>query len=223
MAENLYRGEVKARLIEVRFAISGKIARCLKKSGETCRKGDLLASLDRKMLQTELDRQLADYEKIRADFEIFAQKTPDPQNAVDKYLKSEKQAQLNASVKDVELAKAKLDQCDLFSPANGFILDDGNIIPNLNITPSSSYFKIIDTDSYYFEFEIPQKEYLNFSRVSMVTISFEIINHETKCNTAPAISDGKRLIIRAGLDDKANYFWGLGGIVKEVISNGSKN
>jgi len=109
-----FKGAIKARIVSARFATSGKIASIKKHTGDSVKKGEILASLDTKILQTGLDRQLADYEKVRADFEIFSQKYPDPTEAIDKYLKTEKQASLNASVKDVELAKWLLDQTTLF-------------------------------------------------------------------------------------------------------------
>ncbi len=149
-----FEGQVKARIIEVRFAIAGKISGVVKKTGDSVKKWSLVASLDRKILQTELDSQLADYEKVRADFEIFNQKNPDPQEAIDKYLKTEKQAVLNASVKAVEAAKAKLDQSDLFSPVDGIILDDNSIVPGIYVTPAGSALKIMDTASFYFEIEV---------------------------------------------------------------------
>lgn len=64
-------GAVIADLIEVRFAYSGKVVSVRKKRGDAVKIWEGIASLDRKILQTELDRQLADYEKVRAQFEIF--------------------------------------------------------------------------------------------------------------------------------------------------------
>ncbi|MBU1127146.1 HlyD family secretion protein, partial [Patescibacteria group bacterium] len=108
MPDKVFKGNVSAKIIEVRFALSGKTSKILKKTGDTVRKGELLASLDKGILQTNLDRQLADYEKTRADFEIFNLKNPQISDDLSKYLKTEKQAQLNASVKEVELAKIRL-------------------------------------------------------------------------------------------------------------------
>ena len=158
MTGKIFTGEIKARIIEVRFGLSGKVATVAKKAGDSVQKGNLLAALDRKILQTELDKQLADFEKTRADFEIFNLKQSGVLDDLTKYLKVEKQAQLNVSVKEVELAKARLDQADLFSPVEGTVIDESNITPGLYVTPSSNPFKILETASFWFEIKIEPEE-----------------------------------------------------------------
>src|SRR3989339_895894 len=108
-----YIGLAMADIIELRFPFSGLVANLNKKLGDSVKKGEIIASLTRTTLQSELDRQLAEYEKVRADFEIFALQNPDPSDDISKYQKTARQAQLNASVKYVEIAKAKLDLVDL--------------------------------------------------------------------------------------------------------------
>jgi len=190
-----FEGVVKARIIEARFALSGKVAGVSKHTGDIVKKWDLLASLDRKMLQMELDKELADFEKVRADFESFAKKFPDPQDD-NKFTKAEKQASLNASVKSVELAKAKLDQVNLFSPVDGVILDDSGIVPGLFITPAGSSVKIVDTSSYYFEIEIKQKEISLFEKTREVTVKIDNLETTLKSQTSPILSDGKSFLIQ---------------------------
>lgn len=208
-----YKGQIKSRVVDVRFPISGKIASVNKFAGDRVKKQDLIASLDRKILQTELDRQLADFEKARADFESFAQKFPDPQDPIDKYSKSEKQAILNASVKEVELAKAKLDQCDLFSPVDGIIIDDSSIVPGLNITPASSSIKIEDSSSFYLEIEIEGKDVRNFRNERPAKVKIEGEENEIDAKSLPVISDGKHFFVKipisgdflAGMNGQATF------------------
>jgi multidrug resistance efflux pump len=191
-----FKGVVKARIVDVRFATSGRLTVVKKFTGDSVKKGDLLACLDRKVLQTTLDRELADFEKVRADFEIFNQKNPNPTEAIDKYLKTEKQAMLNASVKSVELAKANLDQCDLFSPVEGIVMDDSNVIAGLNITPAGSSFKIIDTSSYFVEIEIKEKDFENFQKPRDVVVRVQGIGKTIKSQTSQVLSDSKRFYVR---------------------------
>lgn len=197
-----YQGTVKGRVVEVRFATSGKVLKVNKFVGDRVNKNEIIASLDRKILQTELDRQLADYEKARANFEIFNQKNPDPQTALEKYLKTSEQAQLNVSVKEVELAKMKLDQCDLFSPVEGIILDDGNICEGLFITPSNTPIKIIDTSSYYFEFEIEQKDIPNFETSRNVDMEIDGLPDKLQGPTLQVLSDGRKFFVHVPLNNK---------------------
>jgi len=206
-----FNGVIKARVVEVRFAVAGKIVGVKKGVGDRVTKWELIASLDRKMLQTELDSQLADFERVRAEFEIFNQKNPDPQSAIDKYLKTEKQAALNISVKDVELAKARLDQCDLFSPVEGIILDDSGIVVGINITPAGGAIKIIDTSSYFFEFEIEQKDIPFFSESKDTKVELDGIGMEVVGKTSLVIPDGKKFFVRVPIMDNRGLLLGLNG------------
>lgn len=144
--------------IEARFAFGGKVVVVNKHRGDEVKQGQLLASLDRKGLQTDLDKQLAQYEQQRAEFEIFVQKHPNPGDDITMYLKRIQQAQLNASVKEVEVAKMRLDQADLFSPVNGVVTDDGGNRPGLYVAPASNSFKILDSDNGRIEVELDEKE-----------------------------------------------------------------
>ena len=206
-----FKGEIKARVVKVRFAISGKTSNVTKTVGESVKKGELLASLDRKILQTQLDRELADFEKVRADFEVFAQKNPDPKSAIDKYLKKQKQALLDASVKEVELAKARLDRSNLNSPVDGVVLDDANLVVGVNITPSSGSIEIVDTSSYYFELVVAQKDIPFFEKERSASVKIQGVGKSLKGKTRPIISDGKKLLVRIPLKDGGDLFLGLNG------------
>lgn len=217
----VFKGVVKARIVEARFALSGKIAGVSKHTGDLVKKWNLIASLDRKILQMELDRQLADHEKVRADWDGFCKKYPDPQDD-NKYTKAEKQAALNASVKDVELAKAKLDQADLFSPVDGIILDDGGITPGLYTTPAGSSVSIIDTSSYYFEIEIDQKDIPFFTelRKTEVRIEPKVVSESasrtTKIEGSSSLpfSDGKKFLVHIPITNIGGILLGMRGEVK---------
>lgn len=211
MTGKIYNGEIKARIIEARFALSGKVATVAKKAGDGVRRGELLAALDRKILQTELDKQLADFEKTRADFEIFNLKQTEIVDDLTKYLKVEKQAQLNVSVKEVELAKARLDQADLFSPVEGIVIDDSNITPGLYVTPSSNPFKILETASLYFEIKIDQEEILAFVNPRHGEVRLPAINKTLAADSRPFFSSEKDFFVRLDLSDKQGLFLSLKG------------
>ncbi len=206
-----YKGIIKARIVEARFALSGKIANVNHYAGDVIKKWGIIASLDRKILQTELESELNDYEKVRADFEVFAQKNPNPTEEIEKYLKTQKQALLNMSVKDVEVAKAKLDMADLFSPVEGIVLDDSGLVPGLYITPASSVIKIIDTNSYYFEIEIDQKEIPHFRDSKEVTVKLEGIESDIKAKSLPVMSDGKKFLVNIPLTENKDLLIGING------------
>ena len=59
MAESLFEGVIKAKIIEVRFAVAGRLSLINRKKGDSVKKGELLASLDKKISQTQLDKELS--------------------------------------------------------------------------------------------------------------------------------------------------------------------
>jgi multidrug resistance efflux pump len=190
-------GFVVADIIDVRFAFAGKIARVNKKPGDKVHIGDLLASLDRKALQVILDKELADYEKTRAEFEIFVIKNPQTSDDRTKYEKVQAQAILNASVKAVELAKINLDGADLFAPVNGVVIDNGGIHPGMFITPGSYAYQILDTGSYVIQVEAQPQEIISLPVSSQVKISAagkEISG--TVSSFIPVTKKGNLLIIK---------------------------
>jgi len=210
MTTKVFKGEVRGRVLEVRFALTGKVARVAKRVGEKVKKGELLASLEKKIFQIELDRQLADYEKRRADFEIFNLQKGGAVDDLTKYLKMEKQAQLNASVKEVELAKARLDQTDLFSPVEGIILDDGEFVSGMNITPASYAFKILERASLWFEIEIEQEDISFFAQPRQGEVEIFGVGKQPVVS-GPVFADGKRFFLKIELPDKEGILLGMRG------------
>lgn len=209
----LYPGIVAARVIDVRFATSGKVAKVSKTSGMFVKKNELLASLDRRIMQAELDKELADYEKTRADFEIFNTKSISETDIVNKYLKTEKQASLNSSVKQVEITKANLDMCDLFSPVDGMVLEDGNLAEGINITPAGATYKIIELNSYYLKCFIAVKDFAEFKSPREVKAYIDGVG-EYQVRTTMPISDGKNIYIKIALPANQNLLIGLSGNIE---------
>lgn len=155
-----FPGKVVADIIEIRFPFSGKVSAVNKQPGDKVKLWEWLAALDKKQLQTELDKELADFERARAHF--------------DKATESEKQdfqLSLNVSVKNVELSKMRLDQANLICPVEGVVVES-TLRVGLNVTPASSSIKVLDTNSKWFEFEISQNELEKFITPQKVLISF---------------------------------------------------
>ncbi len=150
-----FPGIVTAEIVEARFAFSGKISSVTKNTGDKIKQWEWIASLDKKQLQTELDKELLDYERVRAAFD----KDHSLQNSLD------------ISIKNVELAKSKLDQVNLISPVEGIIIDN-NLRIGLNATPAGNSVKILDTNSYKFEFAITQNDLENFKGPRKILITF---------------------------------------------------
>ena len=214
MAENNFKGRIKAKIVEVRFAMAGKLVALNKRKGDWVKKGELLASLDKKISQTQLDKELADFEKVRAEFEIFNLKKGEPTDDITKYLKKQMQADLDGSVKAVEVAKAELDKSDLFAPVEGIMVDDSNLVPGVYLTPASSPFKIIENNSFYFELEIEQASLSQFVNPRPVTVKIPGLEKVIAGQTKPILSqENGKLLVEVELRDKSGLLVGLEGEV----------
>ncbi len=214
MAHRPITGQLTGDIVDVRFPFSGLVSKVFKYPGEQVKQGDWLASLDKKELQADLDRQLADYEKIRAEFEIFNLHNPNVGTDLLKYEKIQKQAALNSSVKSVESAKYKMDAADLKSPVAGIVCDISNLRPGLFVTPGSYSVSILDTSSLVFSAEITWLDLTRFSEGSVHKIKFESLKEEIEGTTLPLIPSQKGLTIRLSLPTASTLPLGLSGTIQ---------
>lgn len=203
-------GTVVADEIEVRYAFSGKVATVKKRRGDVVKKGEVLAVLDTKLLQMELDLQLADYERRRAEFEIFNKKNTGGDDFV-MFSKKIEQAQLNSSVREVEMAKAKLDLAVLTSPVNGMVVDDGGNRVGLNISPASNAFKILDLDFMTFRVEMNAKEAEDW--LFSGKVKAKIAGREIAGKFDGVFPDGARFVVDVILDNWEGLAMGMTGEV----------
>lgn len=122
--------------IELRFYQSGTVAWVGVKTGDQVKKGQVLAKLDDALAKIDLEIDLANYRRTRAEFEKVAREYPNPQTEEEKGIKEIAQAKLDTSVKKVEQSKYHQQKLSLLSPVEGTVLSTNNLIAGLNITPS---------------------------------------------------------------------------------------
>jgi multidrug resistance efflux pump len=182
----VFSGVILSPLYELRFPFSGKITHVNKKLGDVVQKGESIASLDRRLRQIELDRQLADYEKVRASFELFIIKYgPNDSNDEVKYMRQEKQSALNASVKEVEVAKYNLDLSSLICPIRGVIIEMNNLVPNMHITPSGSAVVVSSLEELFFQFEVSQKQLQQIRSTTQLELSVDGVSEKQLISLQP--------------------------------------
>lgn len=209
-----YDGFIVADICEARFAYSGMVSWIGKRVGDSVKKGEVIASLDKKLFQMELDRQLADYDKTRAEFEITNAKQHSS-DEFSKYLSQINQSKLNVSVKDVELAKYRMDQVNLFSPVNGMLLEMQELRTMMHITPSSNPVKILDTDSLRFSFEIDIEDIDVFKEQQEVHIRLKGIKDEYEAKTiVPVYLKNSSYLLSAYFVKVDGLYPGMKGVLK---------
>ncbi|MBI2310330.1 hypothetical protein HYU90_00680 [Candidatus Collierbacteria bacterium] len=142
---------VSSNLISLRFAEGGKLNSLKCHPGQIVKKRDLLASLDPKPVQTQLDIELADFRRTRAEFDQLTRQIPIAKTEDEKTKKEIAQSKLDVSVKTVEKYKLQLDDLNLYSPADAVIIDSGSLIEGINVTPSGFPIILAPLDSAVFE------------------------------------------------------------------------
>lgn len=207
MAEQTFDGIVIADEIEVRFPVGGTVSTVHGTSGQRIDKGAILARLSPTIAQKELDRVLAQYEKIRAQFELFKLKYPTDTDDTIKYNRTIVQKELDRSVLDIELAKATLDSLALISPVNGIIMSDGGLRSGLVITPASHSFTILDRDSQRLQIDVPEDKRKEFDEPRRAVVRRNEKTYEGRSRVV--IPNGKRYTLDIDYDDHGDHVVGL--------------
>ena len=123
-------------------------------------------------------------------------------------MRQEAQAELNASVKEVELAKFKLDQADLISPVNGLVADIGGLVVGLNVTPSSNPVKIVDNQSLRFRFVVDQEGLEVFLEPQKMRITYAKKDYSLT-TTPPVMGKDAWFEIEANFDNSTGFLPGI--------------
>lgn len=142
---------VSNNLISLRFPEGGRLNLLKCHPGQIVRKGDLLATLDPKPIQILLDIELADFRRIRAEFDQLSRQIPVVKTEDEKTKKEIAQTKLDVSVKTVEKYKQQIDSLNLYSPADAVIISSDGLLEGINVTPSGFPIILAPLDSAIFE------------------------------------------------------------------------
>lgn len=142
---------VSNNLISLRFPEGGRLISFHCHAGQIVKKGDLLAALDPKPTQTLLDIELADFRRIRAEFDQLTRQIPVAKTEDEKTKKEIAQSKLDVSIKTVEKYKLQLDSLNLLSPADAVIINTDGLLEGINVTPSGFPIILAPLDSAVFE------------------------------------------------------------------------
>ena len=142
---------VSNALISLRFAEGGKLNSIKCHPRQIVKRRDLLASLDPKPIQTQLDIELADFRRTRAEFDQLTRQIPIAKTEDEKTKKEIAQSKLDVSIKTVEKYKLQLDGLNLLSPTDAVIINSDGLLEGINITPSGFPIILAPLDSAVFE------------------------------------------------------------------------
>jgi len=144
----------------LKFQTSGLLSWVGVKTGDRVKKGQAIASLDRRQLYKQLKKALNDYYKTRLDFEDTEDEYRDvlDRSMTIQRLLEKNQKDLDNSVIDVELKHIAWRLAVITAPFDGVIDDLDLPSPGVNITPAKATFKLIDPDSLYFKAEVDEMD-----------------------------------------------------------------
>lgn len=148
------------------------------KEGDSVKKYQAIASLDKNDLTKKFQKEMNDYMTTRWNFEDTADQykltkdkylvTPEIQRVIDR-----SQFTLNNSVLDLEIANIALKYATLISPINGIVTKVSYPASGINITPANFSITIIDPDGIYFKSEADEEDVTLLSEGQKATVSLD--------------------------------------------------
>jgi len=157
-------GEIKAeKEATLKFQTSGRLAWVGVKKGDRVKKGQAIASLDKRDLEKRFKKEMNDYLNERWDFEQTQDDyeetrgrslvTDEIQRILDKA-----QFDLESSVLDVEIADLAVKFATIYSPIEGIVVEISDPYPGVNIVSTTTKFRIVDPETLYFEAKVDESE-----------------------------------------------------------------
>lgn len=212
-----FNGEVVvAQTISLRFPESGKLAWIKCAPGNIVKKGAPLAGLDPKPTQIFLDIELADYRRIRAEFDRLSRDIPEANTPDEKTTKEIAQSRLDVSIKTVEKYKLQLDSLTLTAPVDAVVISTKGLVESVNVTPSGFPVELIPLDSCAFEITIEEKDLSKFSPSQKAKITLKNgTKFDTKVTYISPQAEKEKFIIHFSLPtmDLTNFRIGFSGKV----------
>ncbi len=175
-------GQVDAKeKVALRFQTSGLLTWVSVKTGDTVKKFQTIASLDKRELQNSMTTYLNTYNKARDDFEQAQDDnrdwetrgmTAEAREAIKRTL-SKEQMDLNNSVLALEARALAIKFSNLYTPIEGLVTKVDSPLAGQNITPSSATFEVINPKSLYFSALADQTEVTKFTEGTTGNITLD--------------------------------------------------
>lgn len=152
--------------VTLHFQSSGMLSWVGVKEGDMVKKGQLIATLDKREIQKRLQKYLAHYTNTRLDFDQKQDDNKDSnilsltddQRRAALRLGDKSQNDLNSAVLDVEIQNLALEYANLVSPIDGIVVKADSPYAGVNITPTQAEFEIVNPNTLYFSALADQTE-----------------------------------------------------------------
>jgi macrolide-specific efflux system membrane fusion protein len=154
----------------LRFQTSGMLSWVGVKEGDFVKKYQVVAMLDQREVQKNLQKYLNTYMDSRWDFEqavddnkTYVYQTTDLGEEM-KRLIEQAQFSLNNAVIDVELKDLAIKYSRLSTPIEGIVVKVGSPYSGVNITPTQAEIEIVNPETVYFSVTADQTEVVQLTK-----------------------------------------------------------
>ena len=172
-----YIGIVEEELaISVGFTGSGTISKVCVSEGQTVRKGQLIAELDKTQAENMLVMAKAQMEQANDAYKRLKQLHDN--NSLPEMEWVEVQSKVQQAEASLEMAKKSLADCSIYAPENGII---GKGVMNVGevVLPALPVAKILVIDNVKVRTSIPEKEIADITSASSSQITLDALTGQT--------------------------------------------
>ena len=165
----------KARL---RFAAGGKLVYLGAKEGDTAKKWQSIATIDRSALQKQMSQNLNTYMQERNSFENTQDSIKDrPLSTTETRAVADEQYNLNNKVLNVEIQDIAIANTTIYSPFEGIVTVAPTAVSGVQLLPSD-YFEIVNPKTLIFHANIDEIDLYRIEKGQSTQISLDAYDGE---------------------------------------------
>jgi membrane fusion protein, multidrug efflux system len=185
--------------VDLSFEASGKLVEINFTEGTRVKKGDLLAKINDRPLQAQLEKLQTELKLAQA--KEFRQRSLLTKDAISQESYDQIVTDVQSLNADIDLVKAHIYETELRAPFDGIIglryISEGSFV-----TPSTKFARLIKTSPVKIEFSIPEKYASEIRQGYPITFMIDGSNNEYKASVYaidPKIDIGTRTIVLRAL------------------------
>lgn len=164
-------GHVDAKeKVRLRFIAGGKLTYIGAKEGDTVKKWQTIATIDKATLEKQLQQDLNDYMKERWDWEDIQDENKDKVLTTAQQKSEDKdQWDLNNTVLDVEIRDIAIKNSALYAPFNGVLTAAPTSVAGMQVL-ASDYFEVVNPDTLVFRAAVDESDISNVRLEQLATL-----------------------------------------------------
>lgn len=196
-------GHVDAKeKVRLRFPAGGKLTYVGAKEGDTVKKWQTVAAIDKATLQKQLDQDLNNYMKERWDWEEVVDENRDQALTLSERRSQDKdQWDLTNTVLTVEIRDLALQNTSLYSPFEGILTTAPTSVAGMQVL-ATDYFEIVNPNTLVFRAAVDESDISSIvvgQKATLILDAFEDIEINTEVSyvsyTSTEASSGTSFIV----------------------------